>query len=312
MILLVGLGPMAVSYAKVLQAQGQPFTAIGRGDAAAQEFMRATGVRPATGGLQAWLEKGHPRISRAIVAVGMEALCSASCLLLEHGVRQLLVEKPGGRMVAEIEKLHAAAHAHGAEVYLAYNRRCYASVQKARELIAEDGGVSSFTFEITEWSDVIRPLHKADGVKENWFLGNTTHVTDLAFHLGGAPAEMACFVAGTLPWHGRGARFHGAGRTETGAQFSYAGDWEAPGRWGVEVMTRKRRFILRPLEELRIQQLNSVKIETLELDGALDRDFKPGLFLQVERFLSGGGPELCTLDEHRQNVVHYARIAGYA
>lgn len=312
MILLVGLGPMAVYYAKVLQGMGEAFVAVGRGEAAAQEFARATGVRPATGGLQAWLEADHPQVTRAIVAVGVEALCDASCLLLEHGVRALLVEKPGGRTVAEIERLQAAAQRAGAAVYLAYNRRCHAAVQKVRELVAEDGGVTSFTFEITEWSGVIAPLHKAEGVKENWFLGNTTHVTDLAFFLGGAPVEMACFVGGTLPWHSRGARFHGAGRTATGALFSYSGDWEAPGRWGVEVMTRRRRFILRPLEELRVQLLNSVKVDVMALEGTLDHDYKPGLFLQVRRFLDGDVAGLCSLDEHCRNVAHYARIAGYA
>lgn len=312
MILLVGVGPMAVHYAKVLQGMRQSFVAVGRGALAAQEFERATGVRPHTGGLESFLAGVHPGFTHAIVAVGVEALYGVSRLLIEHGIQQLLVEKPGGITLEEVEALQATAQRNGASVAVAYNRRCYAAVEKARALIAEDGGVTSFTFEITEWGNVIAPLKKAEGVKESWFLGNTTHVTDLAFHLGGAPAEMKSFVAGSMPWHGRGARFYGAGRTAAGALFSYSGDWEAPGRWGVEVMTKKRRFILRPLEELRVQLLNSVKVDVVELDYSLDRDYKPGLYLQVQRFLAGGAPALCTLEQHLQNMRHYVRMAGYA
>lgn len=312
MILLVGAGPMAVSYAKVLQGLGQPFITVGRGAAAVEAFHAATGERPFAGGLDALLSAPLPSLRGAIVAVGVEALAEVSLRLMEHGIRDLLLEKPGGRSLAEIEAVAAAARRHGARVTVAYNRRCYASVRKARELIAEDGGVRSFSFEITEWSERIAPLNKGEGVKENWFLGNTSHVADLAFHLGGEPVELHCLVAGALPWHSRAARFAGAGRTADGALFSYGGDWEAPGRWGVEILTARRRFILRPLEELRVQQLNSVGIEPLPLDDPLDRDYKPGLYVQVQRFLAGGAAGLCTLEEHLRLCRHYVRMAGYA
>lgn len=311
MMLLVGAGPMAVHYAKVLQGMGLPFAVVGRGEASAGAFAVATGVRPRVGGLDACLDGSRPPVREAIVAVGVEALAEVSCRLIEHGVTRLLVEKPGGLTLAQIETLAATAARHGAEVFIAYNRRCLASVRKARELIAADGGVKSFSFEITEWGSVIAPLPKAEGIKENWFLGNTSHVADLAFYLGGRPRQLNAFVAGGLSWHSRAARFAGAGETESGALFSYGGDWEAPGRWGVEVMTAKHRFIFRPLEELRVQVLNSVKVEVLDTATDLDRDYKPGLYLQVQGFLEGGGPELCTLEDHLLNCRHYVRIAGY-
>ena len=51
-------------------------------------------------------------------------------------------------------------------------------------MIAEDGGVTSFHFEFTEWSHQIQHLQKAPGVMDHWVLGNSSHVLDLAFHLG--------------------------------------------------------------------------------------------------------------------------------
>ena len=79
-----------------------------------------------------------------------------------------------------IEKL---AEANEANVYIAYNRRFYASVLEAKRRIDEDGGLSSFIFEFTEWSHSITNLDKTKFQLNNWFIGNSTHVIDAAFFL---------------------------------------------------------------------------------------------------------------------------------
>lgn len=312
MILLVGAGPMAVQYANVLKGMEKPFQVVGRSVQSAESFHQTTGVRPVSGGVETYFDGGHPAVDFAIVAVSVEQLEYTSAYLLEQGVKRLLIEKPGGLTLESIERLTEKAAYNGASIYIAYNRRFLASVLKARELIAEDGGVTSFNFEITEWSDTIKAIHKADGVKENWFFANTTHVTDLAFYLGGRPSQLSTFNAGSLSWHERAARFAGAGVTEDGALFAYTGDWEAPGRWAVEVLTKKRRFIFKPLEKLQVQLINSVAVAPVEIDDSLDASYKPGLYLQVDKFLKNDQEGLCSLAEHLENSRLYARIAGYA
>ena len=47
----------------------------------------------------------------------------------------------------EFEDLVRATSEKEANVFVAYNRRFYASVLKAQEIIEEDGGVTSFNFE---------------------------------------------------------------------------------------------------------------------------------------------------------------------
>lgn len=310
MILLVGAGPMAVQYAKVLQGMEKPFVVVGRSQQSADVFNTQVGVQPLTGGVENFFPSVQP-ITHAIVAVSVEQLEYSSTYLLNKGVKHLLVEKPGAMTLEAIERIQVLAHSLGASIYIAYNRRFLSSVIKARELIEEDGGVTSFNFEITEWSDTIQKIPKAEGVKENWFFANTSHVTDLAFYLGGKPRQMATFTAGDLPWHSRAARFAGAGETTDGALFSYSGDWEAPGRWAVEILTRSRRFIFKPLEKLQAQRINTVAVETVEVDSRLDVDYKPGLYLQVEHFLTLEKTGLCTLEEHLENSKLYARIAAY-
>ncbi|TDF81196.1 Gfo/Idh/MocA family oxidoreductase [Pseudomonas sp. H9] len=311
MILLIGAGPMAVHYANVLKGLKKEFRVVGRSLQSAETFEKATGVTPSVGGLESFLKGCDEVIEHAIVAVSVEQLEEATRQLLMHGVTRILVEKPGGLTLASIHSLQALATERNANVFIAYNRRFLSSVLLAKDMIADDGGVTSFIFELTEWSDSIAKIHKAEGVKENWFFANTSHVTDLAFYLGGLPEELSCYVAGKLDWHSRASRFFGAGKTNCGALFSYSGDWDAPGRWAVEVMTSKRRYIFKPMEKLQVQNRNSVAVDYCEVDDSLDQQYKPGLFLQVKHFLDEDFSAMCSLQEHLASSTMYARIANY-
>lgn len=308
---LIGSGTMALDYSKVLDAQRVDYLVVGRGDRSADEFEQKTQHSVIRGGLTRFLSSGPAMPRQAIVSVGVEELKNTSLALVRFGVRQLLVEKPAGLNSREIEELRQAAEAHDARVYIGYNRRFYSSVEKAWEMIESDGGVISFNFEFTEWSHVIKNMTKASGVMAHWFLGNSTHVVDLAFYLGGRPEKIECFTAGSLPWHPAAAVFAGAGISDRGALFSYQANWEAPGRWGVEMLTRKHRLIFRPLEKLQVQQIGSVNAEFIEIDDRADIEFKPGLYKQVDWFLNGKTNKFCTVQEQSQTVEIYNRIAGY-
>nr|WP_199533121.1 Gfo/Idh/MocA family oxidoreductase [Solidesulfovibrio fructosivorans] len=310
-ILLVGAGPMAVEYAKVFKAIGIAPIVVGRSEASAQKFTAETGIAVSRGGLDAWLaDSNHFLPERAVVAVGEKWVGASAKALLTHGVRQLLVEKPGGFDADDILSVNNAAAKQRATVYVGYNRRFYASVEAAKRIIAEDGGVTSFNFEFTEWSHVIGPIEKEEGVKEQWFLSNSTHVIDLAFYLGGMPQEMSAYAQGGLAWHPTSSIFAGAGRSVHGALFSYQANWEAPGRWGVEVLTRKHRLIFRPIEKLQIQKIGSVAIEMVEVDDSLDKDFKPGLYKQVHAFLAEESNVLPTISEQVSMLDWYLQIRG--
>ena len=310
-ILLVGSGPMAIEYAKIMQAREIPFEVIGRGEASASQFTETTGVPVATGGLDAWLERSAGAVpSRAIVAVSENGVGEAARALIAHGVHELLVEKPGGRDAQDIRAVQLAAREAGARVFIGYNRRFYASTAAARKIIETDGGVTSFNFEFTEWGHVIEGLVKEPGVKEEWFLSNSTHVIDLAFFLGGEPAALSAFAAGALPWHPRGAAFAGAGKTNAGALFSYQANWAAPGRWAVEVLTRAHRLIFRPLEKLQVQKIGSVAVEFAEIDDSLDQAFKPGLAAQFDTFVGQDQAALPTIDDQVRMLDWYLRMRG--
>lgn len=306
-ILLVGAGPMARAYALVLKDLQMRFEAVCRSEASARAFQKATGSPAVTGGLETWLARnGAPR--RAIVAVPVADLAAVSAMLLRAGCADILVEKPAGIEAGEIGMLAALAEDMRRRVIVAYNRRFLASVRKARALALEDGGVRSFIFEFTELADKVRRLPYPPSVLANWEIANSTHVIDTAFFLGGEPEHVSGSVSGDLPWHPRCARFFGHGRTRSGADFAYFADWEAPGRWGIEINTVARRLILRPLETLQVQRRGMFTIEPMEIDDTLDKAFKPGLHRQVQAWMGGeGADDLIDIGEHHRRIVQYTR-----
>jgi predicted dehydrogenase len=312
-IWVIGAGNMAQEYVKVLQVLNLNPTIIGRGEESASKFEKATGLSVQRGGLESYLNNSRVIPHAAILAVAVDELASTTTRLLQAGIKQILVEKPAGLNMAEISALNVYAKQMGANVYVGYNRRFYSSVQTARRLIQKDGGVQSFNFEFTEWPDKILNLNTSKDIKKKWVLANSSHVMDLAFHLGGKPEVLSSFHAGGLSWHPNSSIFTGAGCTNTGALFSYQANWGSPGRWGLEVCTANYRFVFRPIEHLSLMRKNSVLLEQVDIDEeALDQHYKPGVFLQTKTFINQDPTSsLCSISEHEEMAIIYNKIANY-
>lgn len=310
-LLVVGAGAMAAAYVRVLREMGIGFDVVGRGGTSAKKLRDELGVGVRTGGLENYLSRAPAPIS-AIVAVPVEQLAANTQLLAHAGTKRILVEKPGALNASELHTLITSISSTQAKVWVAYNRRFFQSVLTAQNMIQEDGGVTSFSFEFSEWVNRVLSSPADPRVKEAWVVANSSHVIDLAFYLGGMPTELASWTCGSLPWHHSGDRFSGAGVSDTGALFSFRSDWLSPGRWRVEVNTRKRRLLLLPLEELQVMVHDSLGFEAVELDDDLDRRFKPGIYRQTRSFVEGTFDGLCSLDDHLLRMRLYEQVAGYS
>lgn len=308
---LIGAGGMALDYIKVLDKVEANLTVISRGEEAAKKCGDASGHEVISGGVEKYLLTEPELCSHAIVAVGVENLFKVTKVLLENNVKNILVEKPGALLIEEFNEMIKLANEKKANVFIAYNRRFYAAVIEAQKLIEQDGGVESFNFEFTEWSHKIENLKKADGVLEKWFLGNSTHVVDLAFFLGGKPKKIASFFNGSLSWHPTASNFSGAGISEKGALFSYHANWESAGRWAVEVLTKKNKFIFKPMEKLQIQSRGKIAQEFADINYQVDEEFKPGLFVQTSNFLNNDFEGFCSLEEQGGVLNIYNKMANY-
>ena len=288
-IMIIGAGPMAIEYAKVLKALKYDFIVVGNTKSGAKNFEDDIDIKVHLGGIENWL-KNNPSIDfslfKVIVAVNEHLLGKISKILIFSGFKDILLEKPGGLNINEIKSVKSLAIKNKVDVYIAYNRRFFASTLKIIELINSDGGITSFNFEFTEWGHIIKDLKKDKKILEEWFIQNSSHVIDLAFSIGGNPVNMQSFVSGGQSWHPKATVFSGAGITDKGAVFSYNANWDSAGRWWIEFLTKKNRYIMKPMEKLFVQKKGSIELNEINLEDELDKNFKPGLFKQLEAFLN--------------------------
>ncbi len=312
-VLLAGAGYMGMEYAKVLSAMNVDFEVAGRGEkniSALKE--RFPAVKSFTGGIEN-ISLTEREYTHVIIAAGVEHLSSLANLCLEKGIPNLLVEKPGGLFLHELEMMQTLAAEKKASVFIAFNRRFYRSAEIASGIINADGGISSIHFEFTEWTGTIDVSKYSKETLARWIAANSSHVIDFAFHLGGKPDQLHAVVRGNaVPWHPSGSVFTGSGITVKKIPFSYHANWGAPGRWSVELFTPRHRLCFRPMEKLMVQEKNSVEIKDVPGDYSPDLQYKPGLFSQVKSFLeSPSDPRLCNLSEHTENFRFYEKIGGY-
>lgn len=311
-VLVVGSGLMAKEYVKVLDDLGVDFNVVGRGAESAESFYRETGVAVVTGGIDSFIEvKSVTSYSHFIIATNVTQLFGNVVSLLKAGAKNILVEKPCVLEKHQLTKLQELAEKAKSNVYIAYNRRFFSSVIKARQIVEEDGGLEMVKFDFTEWSHVIESLEKDPLEKERWLLANSTHIIDLAFFFSGTPKELKTVVYGSLDWHPSGQIFAGAGVSEKGVVLSYGSDWGSAGRWWMELFTQKRKLKLCPIESVVETRKGTVSESVVEFDDALDKKYKPGLFLQTERFLSGRDGGLKSLEQLSRDFAFYCQIAGY-
>jgi predicted dehydrogenase len=311
--LLLGAGNMAMEYAKVLQALQVNFLVIGRSKKGVDELLAKFTVDAVHGGLAEHSKSFKAALPEfAIVAVSNEELTAVTLELIDLGIKNILVEKPAGLNYDAVLLLKKRSEEAGVRLFVAYNRRFYASVNYLKERIAAEGGIASVSFEFTEWVHTFDINQYPAEVLSRLLIVNSSHVLDTVFHLAGRPRELHAHITGNaVEWHSAGSIFTGSGVTEKNVPFSYASNWGAPGRWAIEITTAERRYYLKPLERLAVQEKGSVQVNELEADYSKDIDFKPGLLELNKAFFAKDASILCTIEEHLLNFTFYEQIGNY-
>lgn len=292
-VLVVGAGMIAQEYIKILIAQKIEFLVVTRGEIKAKQLNSIyPQIRVISGGLNYFLrENDCPEYS--IIATRAEDLFDLTKLLIVNKCRNILVEKPLAFSIKLVEEIMNLSRDCNSKINIAFNRRGFQSVLKAKELIKEDGGVSSFHFDFSEaiyrQSENDISSYHANSLNY-WGINNSSHVIDAAFYLGGFPKWIKSKQYGNnIKWHPAGSIFTGLGETTDEVPFTYHANWLCPGKWNIEIMTPKRKLIFAPMERLKQQSLESFAIEDVAHDYSLDIDFKPGFHYQLQAFLLNKG-----------------------
>ena len=106
MLWLIGAGSLAIEYSKVLDVLKIKYLVIGKGKKSADKFRYATGHEVFVGGLSNFLKSKPAIAQRAIVAVNVENLKNTSLILINYGVKKILLEKPGGLNFQQVEVVY--------------------------------------------------------------------------------------------------------------------------------------------------------------------------------------------------------------
>jgi len=303
---LIGPGNIGRHYLKVLQALDVNLTVIGR--SAKKDWP----VPVYEHGLDNYiLQVPDSNVEYAIVAVDESQLYSITKKLIDKGIKNILIEKPAGIDKTQVKLLREASAAAKCNLFVAYNRRFYQSVQHCKEKIKESCGPISINFSFTEWIHTIPFDQYTPEELERFVLCNSSHVPDTVFYLAGKPKVLNCETAGSLDWHPAASIFQGSGITEQGVLISYNANWESAGRWSIEVCLPGEKLILRPLEKLHVQHTGSLDIIEYKLENEhIDLDYKAGLYEEVKSFLTKQN-DLCTIAEQVQNFEWLYKIANY-
>jgi len=314
-VAIIGAGPIAIAYFEALQSLGVPAVIFGRGQMSADIFKKKTGAPVGVGPLGEQLDSLGDLPTKAIVAVNVDQLAGVTRELLARGVASILLEKPGGVDVEQVVELAEQPGARG--VLIAYNRRFLPSTMTARDIVADDGGATSFLFEFNENIPLVRTLDQhGDHIRRNWLYANSTHVIDMAFHLVGYAGplpdtmELSARTRGDHTAAPPALSYAGCGTIED-IVFAYHADWRSAGRWGVEICTPKRRLILKPLETLQEMLSGSFAMAPIPLAYSEDEGLKPGFQNMVRAFLSPQARNLfATLPDQARRLTRFSALLG--
>ena len=315
-IWLIGTGYMALEYMRVLRYLDANIEVIGRGKKNADKFLKITGFQPYIGGLDNVLQEKKPP-KNAIVSVTINELYKCTKSLLKNGCKKILLEKPGGLNKNELIDLKNIADKYNSKVFIAYNRRFYKTVLRLLERLVDEGPITSVNFEFTEFGYKLKEdLTLTKESKEKWLLSNSSHVIDTVFSIIGLPDKNRwdSFISGHSKWHPSGMQFTGAGISKKNIPFCYFANWDAPGRWGIELCTSHKRYLLQPMEELYEMNLGKFCYEKIPFKKSIEDEFKPGLLMQCNAFLKQefSHYNICTLEEQIEAFDIYNKIAGYS
>ncbi|MDA7546252.1 hypothetical protein N8870_05390 [Alphaproteobacteria bacterium] len=311
--LLIGSGPMGLAHLKTLNKLDVDDIKIWAPTNRNKNKVEELGHELLNINLQKLILSFKP--THVILAIPVLYLIELTNILVDLGVKNILIEKPLSLSQKPINLLKKKIKPKKINIYIAYNRRFFSSIICALDMIKESKQkISSVIFEFNEVFDYLKgPCNQPKTVLNNWIIANSLHVIDTAFFPVGLPnfKKSTFFQFGNnVKWHPSGDIFLGNGVTTQNIPFSYNANWKAPGRWSFQWNTESNRYIFKPMEKLLIMQKGSFKETEVDIDNRYDRLFKPGIFLQNKSFLNGNKKKLLATLDHGHNLIKTAQIVG--
>lgn len=307
-IAIVGAGYMADEHARAFASvPGVKIVGVcGRSRDRVEAFAERYGI-PAFESVDA-LYNGT--MADAVVVAVNELSARGVCLEAFRYPWLCFLEKPVGVNLPQAEEIFAAATRQERRVYVALNRRSYASTLLALRELSVDDGPRLISVQDQQDMGAARDGGQPDEVVRNYMYANSIHLIDYLNLFGRGDivsvepvqawdAEHPGHVVATVHY-------------SSGDMGIYQCVWDGPGPWSVNVTNRALRVEMRPLERLSVQRRGHRGLTEVPV-GAIDTEFKPGLRRQAELVvdaLEGRQTSLATLREATRSMALCADIYG--
>jgi hypothetical protein len=308
-IWLIGTGSIAVEYSKVLESLEVGFALIGRRNINQDKFPNSP-IVVIEGGFENIDNYSYEIPKLAFVVVNVENLYSVTKKCISLGVKNILVEKPGSLNTTEIRELCSFAKSNLSNVYVAYNRRFFQTTKWIKDAVSQFGKFDTVHFEFTEWTERLKNTIKSEKVFSNWFFANSTHLIDLVFFIVGDPTILNSYSSKSDGIISESNVFAGSGITTNGTFFSYNSNWGSTGNWSIVLSTKGKKFLLSPLEEIKIQSELGVNapFNLIEMNNSVDQAYKAGFFEMLSTFINEDFRDHLSIFDQCKKSVYYDLI----
>jgi 1,5-anhydro-D-fructose reductase (1,5-anhydro-D-mannitol-forming) len=193
---IIGCGSIAGgSFApSLLQSAKAELVAVCRRDLAqAEEFAQKFGGCAAYGSAAELLD--DEGVQAVIVATPTDTHCEYSVLAAEKS-KHVLCEKPMAHNAAECRQMIQACRQNGVKIGVAYRRRLFPQVLKAKELIAAGriGPMVCARTHYSGWSGGLADTWRTQPGIGGAMMEMAVHRLEVLLHFGGTPARVAAMV----------------------------------------------------------------------------------------------------------------------
>ena len=295
-IAIIGAGYMAREHIKALMAvDGTEVCGVmGRTEAKAKALCDDMGIAVCAQSVEELFTK--TQADAVVIAVNILSSPEIIDQALDHPW-VILAEKPVSLELDDAHHLERKRAALQRQVYVAMNRRHYASTRQAAALL--DADHNPRVVEVHDQENIIGALNSGvpEQVASSWMVANSIHLIDY----------FSMFCRGQLTAVTLNAELDPNAPFFTSAFLEYdSGDngiytaiWNAPGPWGVKITTAHQMLEMRPLEGLERQVFPEKRKQGVELSDD-DKRHKPGLYLQARELVAavnGQAHSLPTLND---------------
>ena len=194
-----------------------------------------------------------------------------------------LIEKPVGYNLEEAILIERMAKKKKKLAYVGLNRRHYQSTLDALKDIKKIK--SKRIVNVLDQQSILGALKCGQPrlVANNFMYANSIHLIDyFCFFCRGKIKKIQKLI----DWKKTKKKF-----VLTKIHFSsgdigiYQAIWDGPGPWGITITTNEKRWEMKPLEVLTVQEKNSRKSLIKKHKNNLDKKFKPGLMVQAKELI---------------------------